>query len=291
MSPIQDTQERKQAIQQRAQRLAGFSRPRLASYLGIPPNPSDPLLSLVYPMLALGKGIEVFPLAGSEGGACLVHGPRHFLVKGRGSRTAFTEEAARLAFFLKPPFAPLATLQCEVQVRPQGRDDARCEPRSVCLERHDDYTYSLNGHLASLVSSDWQHVQLLAGPWEALIPAAAFWDLVLDAGELPPGELFRCQIGIEHAARLVGRATLTLKRHLDGGLPRVGYSMEYPGFSRQNIEEFLAYTQKFPQGLISARQRQRWQDWRQDWRLTYQQRVAELVGASARLLAPLDNAG
>jgi len=278
MSTIQDAPERKQAIRQGAQRLAGFSRPPLSSYLGVTPEPSDPLLARVHSMLALGEGIEVFPLAGSDGGACLVHGPRHFLVKGRGSRAAFTEEAARLVFFLKPPFAPEAARQCEAQVRPTGRDDAPYGPRLVHLERHNDYAYSLDGHLASLVSSDWQHVRLLAGPWVVLIAAAAFWDVVLDAGDLPPGEVFRCQIGIEHTARLIGRAPLTLKRHLDGGLPLAGHSREYPGFSRQGIEEYLAYTRMFPQGLISVRQRQRWQEWREEWRRTYQQHVAGLVG-------------
>src|SRR5947209_2004115 len=101
MSTSQDAPERKQAIRQGAQRLAGFSRPLLASYLGVTPEPKAPLLSQVYPLLALGEGIQVFPLAGSDGGACLVHGPRHFLVKGRGSSAAFTEEAARFVFFLK----------------------------------------------------------------------------------------------------------------------------------------------------------------------------------------------
>ena len=279
MSTINDAAERKQAIRQGALRLAGFTRSLLASYLGV--TPSDHLLSQVYPMLALGEeGRQVFPLASSDGGACLVNGPRHYLVKGRGGSSTFTEEMARLVFFLKPPFAPQASLQREAQVRVRGMD-APYELRPISLQRQGNYAYSLEGHPASLVSSDWQHVRLLAGPWEALISAGAFWDLVLDAGELPTGELFCCQIGIEHCARLVGRASLTLKRHLDGGLPRAGYSREYPGFSRQNIEEFLAYTLKFPQGLISAGQRKRWQAWQEEWREAYQGRVAQLVSTPA----------
>ncbi len=280
MSTNNDAAERKRAIRQGAQRLAGLTRPLPASYLGLPPHSSPAFRERIYSMLALGEGIETFPLTGAEGGACLVHGPRHFLVKGRGSCAAFTEEAARLAFFYKPPFAPSASLECEARVRLRGMV-APHEARPVALRRQTAYAYSLDGYPASLISSDWEYAHLLAGPWEALIPADPFWELVLDAGELPHAELFRCQIGIEHAARLVGRASLTLKRHLDGGLPRAGYSRAYPGFSRQNIEEFLAYTLKFPQGLISAGQRKRWQAWQEEWREAYQGRVAQLVSTPA----------
>lgn len=277
MPTIKDTAERRQAIRQGAQRLAGFSRPRLASYLGVRAMPADPLVAQVYPLLALGEGLQVFLLASSDDEACLVDGPRHFLVKGRGrSIGAFTEEGARLAFFLKPPFAHPATLQCEAQVRLRGMG-AQPELRAVVLQRQTAYAYTLDGHPASLVCADWQYVQLLAGPWEAFIPADPFWGLVLDAGEVPPGELFRSQIGIEHAARLLGRAPLTLKRHLDGTLPQAGPSREYPGFCRENLEEYLAYTDLFPQGLISSRQRQRWLEWREAWRHAYRRHVSELV--------------
>jgi hypothetical protein len=281
MSTHNDAAERKRAIRQGAQRLAGLTRPLLASYLGLTPHSSPAFRERIYSTLALGEGIETFPLPGAEGGACLVHGPRHYLVKGRGSCAAFTEEAARLALFFKPPFAPEASHQCEAMVRPQGGDTARSELRSVCLARHNDYSYSLDGHPASLATTDWQHVQVLAGSWEVLMPAGAFWELVFDAGALAPDELFRCQIGIEHAARLLGRAPVTLKRHLDGGLPQAGYSRDYPGFNRQGIEEYLAYTRLFPQGLISAQQRQRWQTWQGEWREAYQLHIAQLLDIPA----------
>lgn len=278
MSTIQDAAARKPAIRQGALRLAGFTRPLLAAYLGITTTPTDPLLSQVYSMLALGEGTQVFPLVGSNGGACLVQGPRRFLVRGRESSGTFIEEAARLVFFLKPPFAPPVSLQIEAQVRLRG-GDAAYESRSICLERQGDYAYRLDGHLAPLVSSDWQHVRLLAGAWEVLVAADPFWRLVLDAGCLPPDEMFRCQIGLSHTAQLVGRAPITLKRHLDGGLPVAGYSREHPGFTREGIEEYLAYTSLFPQGLISPRQRQQCAAWQATWRRAYQQHITELVGA------------
>lgn len=277
MSTIQDAAARKLAIRQSALRLAGFSRPLLAAYLGITPTPTDPLLTEVYAMLALGEATQIFPLSGSNGGACLVHGPRRFLVRGSTSSGTFLEEAARLVFFLKPPFAPAASLQIEAQVRPRG-GDATCAPRSISLERQSDYAYRLDGRPVSLISSDWQQVRLLAGAWEILIAADPFWRLVLDASDLPPDELFRGQVGLSHTAQLVGRAPISLKRHLDGGLPVAGYSREHPGFTRGGIEEFLAYTVLFPQGLISPGQRQRCAAWQARWRRAYQQHIAELVG-------------
>lgn len=272
-----DISARREAARQGAQTLAGFSRSALVSYLGSSPAPTNASLTRIYEVLALGKDVAAIPPDQPGALACLVHGPRHFLVKGRGDVGSFTEEAERLFFFPKPPYAPLATLKCEGQARHRG-SDASFAPRSVCLQRQVGYLYTIDGQQACLDASDWERVRLLAGSSEVLIPASSFWELAMDAANLPLDEQFRLQIGIYHAARLLGRAPLTIKRHLDRGLPAAGPSRQQPGFTRSAIEEFAAYAERFPQGLPSPRQVQRWQAWQLEWRVDYRQRLGLLLG-------------